>query len=158
MTNTILKKLNEEGITLPDAPQPLAAYVGYVIHGDLVFVSGQLPMRDGTLQQTGLLGDGVSMEEAAAAAQLCAVNILAQVNAACEGDLTRIVRCIRLGGFVASTAEFYDHPKVINGASEFIGRILGDRGAHARAAVGVSALPFNASVEIEATFAISGAS
>lgn len=155
--STIEQRLSEKGIVIPDAPKPLAAYVGYVKHGDTVIVSGQLPMRDGTLQQTGLLGAGVSLEDAVAAAELCAVNILAQVKAACDGDLERIVQCLRLGGFVASTPDFTDHPKVINGASEFMGDILGDRGAHARAAVGVAALPLNASVEIEATFAIRSA-
>jgi len=154
MSNTIAERLAERGIVLPDAPEPLAAYVGFVIHADVVTVSGQLPMADGKVQQSGLLGAGVSVEQAVAAAQLCAVNILAQVQAACQGDLEKIVRCIRLGGFVASTADFFDHPRVINGASEFIGYVLGDRGAHARAAVGVAALPFNASVEVEATFAI----
>jgi len=154
MPDTILKNLATEGITLPQAPAPLAAYVGFVQQGDLIYVSGQLPMRDGTLTQTGLLGNGVSIEDAATAAQLCAVNILSQVNSACDGDIERIVRCVRLGGFVASTPDFFDHAKVINGASEFIGRVLGERGAHARAAVGVAALPFNASVEIDAIFAI----
>lgn len=154
MTDSIVERLTAEGITLPDAPKPLAAYVGYVKYGELVYVSGQLPLQDGKLQQTGLLGDGVTIEQAVSAAQLCAVNILAQVNAACEGDIEKIVQCVRLGGFVASTSTFFDQPKVINGASEFMVRILGERGAHARAAVGVSALPLNASVEIEATFAI----
>lgn len=154
MTTTIQDILLEEGITLPPAPKPLAAYVGFVRQNNLIFVSGQLPMQNGELQQTGLLGAGVTTEQGAAAAKLCAINILAQVNAACEGDLERIQQCIRLGGFVASTADYYEHPQVINGASEFIARVLGDRGIHARAAVGVAALPLNASVEIEATFAI----
>lgn len=154
MSNTINDRLTKLGVTVPDAPAPLAAYVGFVVHGDLVTVSGQLPMADGALQQTGLLGADVSVEQGIAAAKICAINILAQVQAACGGDLERIVRCIRLGGFVASTPTFTDHPKVINGASEFMAEVLGERGAHARAAVGVAALPLNASVEIEATFAI----
>lgn len=154
--STIEQRLTDRGIVIPDAPKPLAAYVGFVKHGDMVIVSGQLPMRDGALQQTGLLGDSVSVEDAVAAAQLCAINILAQVKAACDGDLEKIKQCLRLGGFVASTPDFTDHPKVINGASEFMGDILAERGVHARAAVGVAALPLNASVEIEATFAISG--
>jgi len=154
MSQSIADRLTQLGITLPAAAAPLAAYVGYVQHGDLVTVSGQLPFIDGELQQTGLLGAGVTIEQGAAAAKTCAINILAQVQAACEGDLERVVRCIRLGGFVASTPDFFDHPKVINGASEFMVEVLGDRGAHARAAVGVSALPLNTSVEIEALFAI----
>lgn len=154
MTQSIAERLDKLGIEIPDAPAPLAAYVGYVRHADLVTVSGQLPLKGGELQQTGLLGAGVTIEQAVAAAQLCAINILAQVKAACDGDMENIVRCIRLGGFVASTPDFHDHPKVINGASEFMAEVLGDRGAHARAAVGVAALPLNASVEIEATFAV----
>jgi len=147
-------RLSEMGITIPEPTAPLAAYVGHVVHNGVVTVSGQLPLVNGAPTQTGLLGDGVSVEDATAAAQICAINILAQVKVACDGDLERIVQCIRLGGFVASTPDFTDHPKVVNGASEFMGKVLGDRGAHARAAVGVAALPLNASVEVEATFAI----
>lgn len=150
----IEERLKSLGIALPDPPKPVASYVGFVQHGDLVFVSGQVPLVDGTLSQTGLLGDGVSVEEGMAAARVCAVNVLAQVKAACEGDLERIVRCVRLGGFVASTPDFTDHPKVINGASDLVGEVLGEKGAHARAAVGVAALPLNASVEVDAIFAI----
>lgn len=142
------------GITIPEPAAPLAAYVGHVVHNGIVIVSGQLPLVDGALSQTGLLGSGVSVEEGAAAAKVCAINILAQVKIACGGDLDRIEQCIRLGGFVASTSDFTDHPKVINGASEFMGEVLAEKGAHARAAVGVAALPLNASVEVEATFAI----
>jgi enamine deaminase RidA (YjgF/YER057c/UK114 family) len=153
--STIETRLADMGITIPEPPAPLAAYVGHVVHNNIVTVSGQLPLAGGALSQTGLLGAGVSVEEGAAAAQVCAINILAQIKVACGGDFERIVRCIRLGGFVASTPDFTDHPKVINGASEFMGAILGDKGVHARAAVGVAALPMNASVEVEATFAIS---
>ncbi|MCP4074179.1 MAG: RidA family protein [Hyphomicrobiales bacterium] len=150
----IAENLSKLGIVLPEPPTPLASYVGFVRHGDLVFVSGQIPMQDGVITQTGLLGAGVTIEEAAAAARICAINILAQVNIACEGDLERIAQCIKLGGFVASTPDFGDHPKVINGASDFMSEVLGKRGAHARAAIGVAALPMNVSVEVEAIFAI----
>ncbi len=153
--STIESRLADMGITIPEPAAPLAAYVGHVVHNNIVTVSGQLPLVGGGLSQTGLLGAGASVEEGAAAAQICAINILAQVKIACGGDFERIVQCIRLGGFVASTPDFTDHPKVINGASEFMGAVLGDKGAHARAAVGVAALPLNASVEVEATFAIS---
>ena len=139
---------------IPEPAAPVASYVGHVVHNGVVTVSGQLPLENGALSQTGLLGAGVSIEEGAAAARVCAINILAQIKVACGGDLERIVRCIRLGGFVASTPDFTDHPKVINGASDFMGEVLGERGAHARAAVGVAAFPLNASVEVEATFAI----
>lgn len=153
--STIESRLADMGITIPEPPAPVAAYVGHVVHNGIVTVSGQLPLAGGALSQTGLLGAGVSIEQGAAAAQVCAINILAQIKVACGGDLERIVQCIRLGGFVASTPDFTDQPKVVNGASEFIGAVLGDKGVHARAAVGVASLPMNASVEVEATFAIS---
>jgi len=152
--SNIETRLSEMGIVIPEPAVPVASYVGHVVHNGVVTVSGQLPLANGALSQTGLLGAGVSIEEGAAAAKVCAINILAQIKVACGGDLERIVRCIRLGGFVASTPDFTDHPKVINGASDFMGQVLGDRGEHARAAVGVAALPLNASVEVEATFAI----
>ena len=153
--SAIEQRLTELGIVLPEPPKPVASYVGYVQHGDLVFVSGQLPIVSGSVTHTGLLGRDVSIEDAAQAAKTCAINILAQIRNACDGDLERIVRCIRLGGFVASTPDFTDHPKVVNGASDFMGVVLGPKGEHARAAVGVAALPMNACVEVEATFAIS---
>jgi enamine deaminase RidA (YjgF/YER057c/UK114 family) len=154
MSGKIEQKLSELGIVIPEAPKPVASYLGFVRHGDLLVVSGQLPFKDGELTHTGLLGRDVSIEEGAIAARQCAINLLAQVKAACEGDLERIVRCIRLGGFVASMPDFTDHPKIVNGASDFIGQVLGDRGLHARAAVGVAALPLNACVEVEGMFAI----
>ena len=146
--------MSELGIVIPEPAAPVASYIGHVVHNGLVFVSGQLPLENGKLTQTGLLGEGVSIEDAAAAARLCAINILAQVKVACDGDLERVDRCIRLGGFVASTPDFTDHPKVVNGASDLMAEVFGDKGAHCRAAVGVAALPLNASVEVEATFAI----
>lgn len=154
MANSIAENLERLGVTLPEPAKPLASYVGFVKHGDLVFISGQLPLLDGKLIQTGLLGDTVSVEQGVAAAKICAINILAQLRVACDGDIERCVQCIKLGGFVASKSDFTDHPKVINGASDFMGEALGARGVHARAAVGVAALPLNASVEIEAIFAV----
>lgn len=154
MAGAIEAKLAEMGVELAEPPKPVASYVGFVRQGDLVFISGQLPFADGKLTATGLLGRDVSLEDAAAAARQCAINLLAQMKAACDGDLDRIVRCVRLGGFVASTPDFTDHPKVINGASDFIGEVLGEKGAHARAAVGVAALPLNTCVEVDAIFAI----
>lgn len=154
MSGQIEKKLAEMGIELAEPPKPLASYVGFVRQDDLVFVSGQLPLKDGQLTHSGLLGRDVSIDDGALAARQCAINILSQIKAACDGDLERIVRCVRLGGFVASTPDFTDHPKVINGASDFMGEVLGERGVHARAAVGVAALPINACVEVEAVFAI----
>ena len=154
MSINIEQKLSELGVVIPEAPKPVASYLGFVQHGDLLIVSGQLPFKDGGLTHTGLLGRDVSIEDGAIAARQCAINLLAQVKAACEGDLERIVRCIRLGGFVASMPDFTDHPKIVNGASDFIGQVLGDRGLHARAAVGVAALPLNACVDVEGMFAI----
>lgn len=154
MTGQIENRLAEMGFVLSEPPKPVASYVGYVIHGDLVYISGQLPFRQGKLDVTGLLGRDVDIETAATEARQCAVNLLAQLKAACEGDLDRVVRCVRLGGFVASMPDFFDHPKVVNGASDLIGNALGEKGAHARAAVGVAALPLNACVEVEGLFAI----
>ena len=155
MAGAIEARLAEMGIVLTEPPRSVASYVGFVRQGDLVFVSGQLPFADGKLTATGLLGRDVSPEEGAAAARQCAINLLAQAKAACDGDLDRIARCVRLGGFVASTPDFTGHPAVINGASDLIGEALGEKGAHARAAVGVAALPLNACVEVEAIFAVS---
>ncbi len=125
---SITERLAEMGVELPDPPKPMASYVGFVKHGGLVFVSGQIPLVDGAIFQTGLLGAGVTIEQGIATARICAINILAQVKVACEGDLERIERCVRLGGFVASTPDFTDHPKVINGASDFMAEALGERG------------------------------
>ncbi len=147
------QKLAELGVTLPAAPAPAANYVPFVKVGDMVHVSGQISTGPEGLIK-GRLGDGMSVEEGAAAARVCAINLLAQVKAACEGDLDRLVRVVKLGGFVNSTSDFQDHPKVINGASDFMVAVLGDAGKHARAAVGVAALPLGVAVEIEGLFLI----
>lgn len=155
MTNVVLQKLEEMGVVLPEPAKPVASYVGFIKQGSMVFVSGQLPLKDGVLTATGIVGKDVTVEDATNAARQCAINILAQINVACEGNLDRIQQCVRLGGFVASTPEFTDHPFVINGASDFMGEALGDKGVHARAAVGVASLPLNACVEVDAIFIIS---
>lgn len=153
MSGPIETKLAEMGITLPDAPAPAANYVPYVITGNTVYVSGQISANaDGFI--TGKLGDGVSVADGAAAAQTCAISLLAQLKAACGGDIERLVRVIKLVGFVNSTADFGDQPKVINGASDFMVNALGDRGRHARSAVSAASLPFGVSVEIEGIFEI----
>lgn len=154
MSRTVEDRLKELGVSLPKPPAPVASYAGFMHHGDLVFVSGQLPLVDGVLSHTGLLGGEVSLEEGAVAARNCAINLVAQMAAALEGDLERIVRCVRLGGFIASKTDFFDQAKVMNGASDFVVDLLGDRGVHARAAVGVAVLPMNASVEVEGLFEI----
>jgi enamine deaminase RidA (YjgF/YER057c/UK114 family) len=153
MTNAVETRLAELGLTLPDAPAPAANYVPYVISGNLVFVSGQVCMTaDGFI--TGKIGADLSVEEGAAAAKLCALSLLAQVKAACGGDLSRLKRVVKLTGFVNSTPEFGDQPKVVNGASDTLVEILGDAGRHSRSAVSAGALPFNVAVEIEGIFEI----
>ncbi|MBW8309524.1 MAG: RidA family protein [Candidatus Paracaedibacteraceae bacterium] len=151
---TIDSRLSALGITVPTVPKAVANYVGYKIVGDLVMISGQLPFKDGQILNPGHVGRTVSLEEGVAAARQCAINVLAQLKTAIEGDWSRFKQCIRLGGFVASTPDFTQHPTVINGASDLIGDIFGEAGHHARAAVGVAALPLGASVEIEAIFQI----
>lgn len=153
MPQTIEEKLAEMGIELPDAPAPAANYVPYVITGDLVFVSGQIS-KDASGLITGKLGDTMDVAQGAAAAKVCALNLLAQVKNACGGDLERLDQVVRLGGFVNATPDFSNHPQVINGASDFIGDLLGDKGAHARAAVGSSSLPLGVAVEIDGIFRI----
>ncbi len=151
--STIETRLAELGVTLPDAPAPAANYVPYVIAGDMVYVSGQVPMGpDGFI--IGKLGADMSVEDGAAAAKACAISLLAQLKAACGGDIDRLVRVVKLVGFVNSTADFGDQPKVINGASDFMVNALGDKGRHARSAVSAASLPFGVAVEIEAIFQI----
>lgn len=146
-------QLAELGVTLPDAPAPAANYVPFVRVGDLVHVSGQISAGpDGFI--TGKLGADLDAEAGAAAAKACAVSLLAQVRSACEGDLDRLVRVVKLVGFVNSTADFTDQPKVINGASDFLVEALGDAGRHARSAVSAASLPFGVAVEIEGIFQI----
>lgn len=147
--------LQSLGITLPTPAAPVANYVGYVQTGNLVIVSGQLPIEDGKLAVMGHVGEGIGLEQAQHAARLCAINVLAQLKAACGGDLSRVKRAVRLGIFVNSTTTFLDQPKVANGASDLIVAVLGeDVGKHARAAVGVNILPLGASVEVEGMFEI----
>jgi enamine deaminase RidA (YjgF/YER057c/UK114 family) len=150
----ISSRLAERGITLPNAPAPAANYVPYVLIGNTLYASGQISQNaEGLIK--GKLGDTMSAEEGAAAAQRCAISLLAQVNAACDGDLSRLKRVIKLTGFVNSTADFTDQPKVINGASDFLVDILGDAGRHARSAVSAVSLPLGVAVEIEGIFEIS---
>lgn len=146
-------KLAELGVTLPDAPAPAANYVPYVQVGSTLYVSGQLPTGPGGLV-VGKLGSDISIEDAAQAARYCAISLLAQVKAACGGDIERLVRVVKLTGFVNSTLDFADQPKVINGASDFLVEALGDAGRHARSAVSAAALPFGVAVEIEGIFEI----
>lgn len=144
----ITDRLTELGLSLPTAPKPVAAYIPAVHYGNLLYISGQLPLKEGQLLATGKVGDSVSIEEAYAAARQCTLNALS-VAQDVLGDLDRIDRIVRVGGFVQSADGFSDQPKVINGASELLGEIFGEQGRHARAAVGVNELPLNAAVEVE---------
>ncbi len=152
MGSVIKERLAAMGLELPNAAAPAANYVPFTISGKHVYVSGQLPMRDGKVAHTGRLGDGVTLEDGQAAAGLCALNLLAQARNACGGDLGKLGRCLKLGGFVACTPDFTDHPQVVNGASNLIADAMGEAGQHARFAVGVASLPFDASVEVDAIF------
>jgi enamine deaminase RidA (YjgF/YER057c/UK114 family) len=155
MAGTVEKKLADLGITLPTPAVPVANYVPFVRTGKLLVVSGQLCFDNaGKLVVTGKLGAGVSIEEGQKAAQVCAVNLLAQLKEAL-GDLDKVTRVVRLGGFINSTPDFIDGPKVLNGASDLMVTAFGDKGRHARTTVGVAALPFDAAVEVEGMFEVS---
>lgn len=147
-------RLAELGVTLPDAPAPAANYVPFVVTGSTLYVSGQISGTPADPVQ-GKLGADMSIEDGAAAAKICAINLLAQVRAACDGDLDRLVRVVKLTGFVNSTGDFTQQPTVINGASDFLVEALGDKGRHARSAVSAAALPLGVAVEIEGIFEIS---
>ena len=147
------KRLAELGVTLPDAPAPAANYVPFVVSGKIVYVSGQISMAEGAFI-TGKLGADMDVGAGAAAARTCAIGLLAQVKAAMGGDLDRLKRVVKLTGFVNSTADFGDQPKVINGASDFLVEALGEAGRHARSAVSAASLPFGVAVEIEGIFEI----
>ena len=154
MTGMIGARLAELGIVLPKQAAPAGAYVPNVVVGDLVFVSGQLPILDGEVKYTGRVGAELTVAHGYAAARLCGLNLLAQVREVCEGDFDRVKRVIKLGGFVHCTAEFNEHPKVVNGASDLMMEVFGERGRHARIAVGASALPLGAAVEVDAIFQV----
>ena len=153
MTGRIESRLAELGITLPQATAPVANYVPWVRTGSQVFVSGQVSNGpDGFIK--GKLGDDMSVEQGAAAARTCALSLVAQLKAACDGDLDRLVRVVKLVGFVNSTADFTDQPKVVNGASDLMVEVFGDAGRHARSAVSAASLPFGVAVEVEAIFEV----
>ncbi len=154
MAAHIQARLDELGIALPVVQPPVATYVPFVRTDNLVIVSGQLPMAGGKLAVAGKLGETVSLEDGQAAARQCFLNVLAHLNTACDGDLDRVVRVVRLGGFVACAPTFSQHPAVVNGASDLAVAIFGDAGRHARAAVGVASLPLDAAVELEAIFEV----
>ena len=152
MPGRVEDRLRSLGIELPAPAPPAANYVPFVVTGKIVYVAGQLPMESGKIRYSGKAGTAVGLEDAQAAARLCAINLLAQAKAASGGDLDRITRCVKLGGFVNAAPDFTDHPKVLNGASDLIGEVLGESGRHARFAVGAGSLPFDATVEVDAIF------
>lgn len=152
--STIENRLKELGLTLPQAAAPAANYVPYMQSGNLVFVSGQITLENGDLKFVGRVGEDFTTEQAYEAAKLCGLNLIAQVKAACGGDLDRVTRVVRLGGFVNCTQGFTDQPKVINGASDLMAEVFGDAGKHARAAVGVTSLPLGVAVEVDGVFEI----
>src|ERR1700691_2752277 len=152
MAGQIEMKLAELGITLPRAMAPVANYVPYVQTGNLVVVSGQVPAVDGKIAITGKLGYAVSIERGKDAARLCFINVLVHLKAACDGDLDRVRRVVRLGGFIASPPEFTQHAQVMNRASDLSVAIFGEAGRHARTTIGVPALPADAAVEVEGMF------
>lgn len=150
----IHENLQKLGFELPEAAAPAANYVPYVISGNHIFVSGQIPFLNGEKMHMGRLGDSLQVEDGVKAAQTCALNILGQVNAAVGGDWSRVVRCVKLGAFVNCTSDFTQHPAVVNGASDLMVGALGEAGKHARFAVGAPSLPLGVAVEIDAVFEI----
>ena len=150
MAREIDARLEELGIELPQAAAPVANYVAYVVTGNLVFVSGQVTIENGERKYVGKVGSDLSVEQGQEAARLCALNIIAQLKDACGGDLDRVQRIVKLGGFVNSTPDFKDQPKVINGASDLMVEVFGYKGRHARAAVSAGALPAGVAVEVDA--------
>lgn len=146
-----LKKLS---IILPEAPNPVGAYVAYRQSENLVFISGQISLRSNGDLIKGKIGLDLTLEEGQEAAEICAINILSQIKSACHGDLNRVKSCVKITGFVNSNDKFIDQPKVINGASELLVKILEEKGRHSRAAISVNSLPLGAAVEIEAIFEV----
>ena len=154
MTGKIDARLKELDIVLPTPPAPVASYVPYVISGKQVFISGQITLAADGLKYVGIVGKDISLEDGQAAARLCAINLIAQLKAACDGDLDKVKRCVKLGVFVNAVPGYDKHPEVANGASNLMVDVFGDAGKHARAAVGAGSLPRNVAVEVEAVFEI----
>ncbi len=149
---SIETRLKELDIVLPAPPAPVACYAPYTVSGKLVHIAGQLPVTEDGLSCKGRLDGNVTIEDGQEAARCCAMNILAQLKAACGGDLDRVARCLKLNVFIAATPDFTRHPEVANGASELIAAIFGEAGKAARSSVGVASLPRGAAVEVDALF------
>ena len=152
MAGTIDARLAELGIDIPTPASPAANYVPFVKSGNLVFVSGQIPMVDGKIEGIGVVGKDLSTDDARKIAEICAKNLIAQAKAACDGDLDKVARVVKVGGFVRCTPDFTEQPEVVNGASDLMVAVFGDKGRHSRFAVGTNALPRGVSVEVEAVF------
>ena len=150
-TKDILKSLN---INLPEAPKPVGSYVAYKHVEKLIFVSGQVSFREDGVLIKGKIGSDLSLEQGQIAAKACAINILSQIRAACDGDLEKVKNCVKITGFVNSIDSFTEQPKIINAASELLVKVFGEKGMHSRAAVSVNSLPLGAAVEIEAIFEV----
>jgi enamine deaminase RidA (YjgF/YER057c/UK114 family) len=154
VNDCIAARVAELGLTLPAAPSPAANYVPFVVTGKLVYISGQLPIKDGAVQHLGRAGEGVAIEDGYASARLCALNVVAQVAAAVGDRLSRVKHCVNVTVFVNAIPEFTEHPRIANGASDLLVEIFGDAGKHSRAAVGVCSLPRGALTEVQAVFEI----
>jgi enamine deaminase RidA (YjgF/YER057c/UK114 family) len=147
-------RLRQLGVKLSPPPKPVASYVPYTLSGNLVFISGQVPIADGALKYVGKLGVDFNVEMGQAAAQLCAINVLSVLKVACDGDLDRVVRCLRVTVYVNAAPDYGQHPEVANGASDLFAAVFGEAGTHARAAVGMGSLPRGVAVEVDAIFEI----
>jgi len=154
MTGKIDARLAELGITLPTPPIPVASYLPFVVSGNQVTIAGQVTLAEGKVKHVGRLGDSLSVEEGEAATRLCALNVLAQLKAACDGDLDRVTQVIRLNAFFNCTPDFLDHPRVMNVASDLMAEIFGETGKHTRVGVGVNSLPLGVPVELDGVFEI----
>jgi enamine deaminase RidA (YjgF/YER057c/UK114 family) len=154
MSGKIDARMKDLGITLPAPGEPAGNYVGFVVTGNLAFLAGQVPQENGVKKFIGKLGREFSVEEGQKAAELAGLNMLARLKAACNGDLDRVVRCVKVVGFVNATPDFGDHPKVVNGVSDLVVKVFGEAGRHARSAVGMGSLPFSVAVEVEGVFEI----
>ncbi len=152
MAGKIESRLQELGIELPEAASPAANYIPFVVSGNLIFVAGQITLKNGQIEYTGKVGDDLSVDDGYQAARLCGLNLLAQAKAAADGDLDRIKRVVKLGGFVNSGPDFSNQPEVINGASDLMVDVFGDAGKHARFAVSAGSLPRNVAVEVDGIF------
>ena len=152
--NDIDKKIEQLGIIIPSAPTPAANYIPYVISNNLVFISGQVPFENGEIKNTGKVGKEIGLSQAKLVAKICALNVISVLKDALNGDLSKMVKCVKLGIFVSCTSNFHQQPEVANGASDLMVEIFGDKGKHARFAVGTNSLPRNVPVEIDAVFEI----